>query len=147
MRITAFSDYAFRVLMYLAVHEGRRSTVGEIAESYGISLNHLNKVVQTLARVGLVHTVRGQGGGLTLARAPETVRLGEVVRACEGKRPYVECRGCGVPHCPIASSCALVGFLGDALEAFYADLNRHTLADLVSPDRVPELRRLLAVRG
>lgn len=143
MRITAFSDYAFRVLMYLAAHDGRRATVSEIAASYRISLNHLNKVVQALARAGFVHTARGQGGGVTLAQAPQAIRLGDVVQACEGERPYVECLGCGAARCPLAASCALVGYLGDALQAFYDELNRHTVADLVPAARAPLLRALL----
>lgn len=143
MRITGFSDYAFRVLMYLALHEERRATIGDIAEAYEVSQHHLTKVVQVLAHAGLVQTLRGKGGGLYLSREPEAIHLGDVVRICEGDRPVLECLEPGPVRCCIAPACRLVGIIDDAFEAFYAELNRHTLADLVRHPRTGTLTRIL----
>lgn len=141
MRVTTFSDYALRVLMYLALREERRATVSEIAGAYGISVNHLTKVVHLLGRAGWVQTMRGKGGGLALAVNPGEIRVGDVVRRCEGDTPLVECHGCGPVRCPIARVCLLARYFDQALEAFYTDLNRHTLADLVNEPR--SLERIL----
>lgn len=143
MRITGFSDYAFRVLMYLALHEERRATIGDIAQSYDVSQNHLTKVVQALARAGLVQTSRGKGGGICLGREPDTIHLGEVVRICEGDRPVLECLEPGPVGCCIAPACRLIGLVNAAFDAFYAELDRHTLADLVEAPRNAALARIL----
>jgi Rrf2 family nitric oxide-sensitive transcriptional repressor len=134
MRLTTFSDYALRVLIYLGVHPGEISTVAGIAQSYGISANHLMKVVHYLGQQGYVETVRGKGGGMRLARAPERINLGELVRAAEEPR-LVECFEAGSSSCRIESACALRGILAEALEAFFAVLDRHTLADLLRSER------------
>jgi Rrf2 family nitric oxide-sensitive transcriptional repressor len=134
MRLTTFSDYALRVLVYLGMREGERSTVAGIAEAYGISANHLTKVVQHLAQHGYVETTRGKGGGMRLARAPGDINLGELVRAAEEQR-LVECFDAASSGCRIQSACALRGILGEALEAFFAVLDRRTLADLLKPRR------------
>jgi Rrf2 family nitric oxide-sensitive transcriptional repressor len=143
MRLTAFSDYALRVLVYLGLHEGERCTVAGIAGAYGISANHLTKVVQHLAQDGYVETTRGKGGGMRLALAPERVNLGELMRGTEERR-LVECFEGGASRCRIESACALRGILGDALEAFFAVLDRHTLADLLRPSR--KLAKVLVFR-
>lgn len=145
MRITGFSDYAFRVLMYLALHEEGRATIGDIAQSYEVSQHHLTKVVQVLAHAGLVQTLRGKGGGICLAREPDTIHLGDVVWICEGDRPVLECLEPGPVRCRIAPACRLVGFVNSAFAAFYAELNRHTLADLVQAPRDQALTRILMV--
>ena len=132
MRLTVFSDYTLRVLMYLALDRTRLATIPEIAAAYGISENHLMKVVHQLARRGLVESVRGNGGGIRLARAPETIRLGDVVRTSEGDAPIVECLSGDVHGCRIASPCRLKGILVDAFDALYESLDQHTLADLVA---------------
>lgn len=135
MRLTVFSDYTLRVLMYLALDRSRLATIPEIAAAYGISENHLMKVVHRLARAGIVESVRGKGGGIRLARAPEEIRLGATVRASEGDAPIVECLS-GDPHaCRIAAPCRLKGILVDALDALYDSLDEHTLADLVEKPR------------
>jgi Rrf2 family nitric oxide-sensitive transcriptional repressor len=108
-----------------------------------VSQHHLTKVVQVLAHAGLVQTLRGKGGGLFLGREPETIHLGDVVRICEGDRPVLECLEPGPVRCRIAPACRLVGLIDDAFEAFYAELNRHTLADLVQPPRATALARIL----
>lgn len=134
MRLTTFSDYALRVLVYLGMREGERSTVAGIAGAYGISANHLTKVVQHLAQHGYVETSRGKGGGMRLARAPADVNLGELVRGAEEQR-LVECFDAGPSGCRIESACALRGILGEALEGFFAVLDRYTLVDLLKPRR------------
>jgi Rrf2 family nitric oxide-sensitive transcriptional repressor len=91
MRLTTFSDYSMRVLMYLALQDDRLATIQEIARAYDISESHLMKVVHQLARSGVVETVRGKGGGLRLALEPAQIRLGRVVRQAEGAGPIVEC--------------------------------------------------------
>mgnify|MGYP003552152301 CR=1 FL=1 len=141
MRLTVFSDYTLRVLMYLALDRTRLATIPEIAAAYGISENHLMKVVHQLARRGLVESVRGNGGGIRLARAPETIRLGDVVRTSEGDAPIVECLSGDPRACRITSSCRLKGVLVNAFEALYDSLDQHTLADLM--ERPRELRQAL----
>jgi Rrf2 family nitric oxide-sensitive transcriptional repressor len=135
MRLTVFSDYTLRVLMYLALDRTRLATIPEIAAAYGISENHLMKVVHQLARTGVVDSVRGKGGGIRLARAPEAIRLGDIVRATEGDAPIVECLSGDPQACRITSSCRLRGVLVNAFDALYESLNEHTLADLVAKPR------------
>ena len=135
MRLTAFSDYTLRVLMYLALDPGKLATIPAIADAYGISENHLMKVVQHLAREGLVESTRGKGGGIRLARAPEKIRLGEVVRSSEGGAPIVECLGDDPGACRILPVCRLKGILVGAFDALYDALDEYTLADLVSRPR------------
>jgi Rrf2 family nitric oxide-sensitive transcriptional repressor len=136
MRLTVFSDYTLRVLMYLALDRTRLATIPEIASAYGISENHLMKVVHQLARAGVVESVRGKGGGIRLARAAEEIRLGDIVRASEGDAPIVECLSGDPQACRITSSCRLKGILVNAFEALYDSLDEHTLADLVAKPRV-----------
>lgn len=135
MRLTVFSDYTLRVLMYLALERTRLATIPEIAAAYGISENHLMKVVHQLARAGAIESVRGKGGGIRLARAPEEIRLGEIVRASEGDAPIVECLSREPRACRITSSCRLKGILVNAFDALYDALDQHTLADLVERPR------------
>jgi len=91
MKLTTFSDYTLRVLMFLALRDERLATIPEIAAAYGISENHLMKVVHQLARSGVIESVRGKGGGIRLAQAPQAIRIGAIVRASEGAGPIVEC--------------------------------------------------------
>jgi Rrf2 family nitric oxide-sensitive transcriptional repressor len=130
MRLTYFSDYAFRVLIYLALHPGRRCTIKEISEAYDISRAHLMKVVNTLARAELVIAQRGPNGGLTLALPPEQIRLGQVVRQTEEDLALVECFRPD-NKCRLTPSCALAGAVHRGLQAFIAELDKQTLADIV----------------
>jgi Rrf2 family nitric oxide-sensitive transcriptional repressor len=130
MRLTNFSDYALRVLMYAAAHRDRLITIEETAQVYSISRAHLMKVANQLTRAGFLVAVRGRSGGLKLARPPEQVGLGDVVRATEPDFTMVECFGSD-NQCLIAQRCRLRGILKEALNAFVGTLDRHTLADLI----------------
>jgi Rrf2 family nitric oxide-sensitive transcriptional repressor len=141
MRLTTFSDYTLRVLMYLALDPGKLATIPAIAAAYGISENHLMKVVQHLARQDIVESTRGKGGGVRLARPAEKIRLGEVVRSSEGGAPIVECLGDDPGACCLVPVCRLKGILVGAFDALYEALNEYTLADLVA--RPQGLARIL----
>jgi Rrf2 family nitric oxide-sensitive transcriptional repressor len=134
MRLTAFSDYTLRTLMYLALRPDTLCTIDEIAEAYGISANHLMKVVHQAAQAGEVRTVRGNRGGLRLARAPETINIGAVLRRTEPDMDIVPCFGSDT-SCTIQPACVLQEALAEALAAFLAVVDRTTLADLVRPKR------------
>lgn len=149
MRLTAFSDYTMRVLMFLATERGRLVTIPEIAAAYGISGNHLTKVVHQLVRAGVVESTRGKGGGIRLAREPGDIRLGAILRASEGGAPLVECLAGDVNAtaatttadaagtCCLAPVCRLSGVVEEAFSALYATFDRYTLADLVAdPPRI-----------
>jgi Rrf2 family nitric oxide-sensitive transcriptional repressor len=131
MRLTSFTDYSLRVLIYLACQPGRRATIGEIAQAFDISENHLTKVVHFLGQRGWVATVRGKGGGLALGHDPAGIVVGEVVRQTEGEPMPAECFDADASHCAISRVCRLQGVLREAAGAFQAVLDRYTLADLV----------------
>jgi Rrf2 family nitric oxide-sensitive transcriptional repressor len=131
MKLSGFTDYGLRVLIYLAAQPGRRATIGEIARAFAISENHLTKVVYFLGKNGWLANVRGRGGGLELGRAPHDIPVGAVVRQTEGEDRPAECFDAEHNTCPITRICRLRGVLGQALDAFYAVLDQYTLADLV----------------
>ena len=136
MRLTRYTDYALRILTYLALKPpGELATIKEIADRYGISTNHLMKIVHHLGQSGYIETVRGRGGGIALALAPDAIRLGDVVRLCEDDMRLVECFDAANNNCPISAMCVLPGILDEALGAFLGVLDRHTLEDLVAPSR------------
>lgn len=132
MKLTTFSDYSLRTLMFLAVHEDRQVTIAEIAAAFGISEHHLVKVVHFLGRHGWVTTTRGRNGGARLARPAGALGLGEVLRATEGEEEVVACEPADGPRCRIARACALRGVLAEAQAAFFAVLDRHTLDDVLA---------------
>jgi len=131
MKLTSFTDYSLRVLIYLAADPGRRATIAEIATAFGVSENHLTKVVHFLGKQGWLANVRGKGGGLGLAQPPQSIVIGQVVRATEGAAMPAECFGNEPDKCSIARICRLRGVLREAVEAFHAVLDGYTLADLV----------------
>lgn len=131
MKLTTFTDYSLRVLIYLGTRPERLATIAEIAQAFDVSENHLTKVVHFLGKSGWLANVRGKGGGLALARPLELIPLGTVVRETEGLSVLAECFEEGGGHCCIAPACRLRGVLGEAFDAFYAVLDRYTLDDLV----------------
>lgn len=143
MRLTRYTDYCLRVLIYLGLKEGRLATIQEVSEHYGISRNHLMKVVFELNRNGYIETQRGKNGGMRLGRRPGEIHLGEVVRRCEPDLDLVECFSDG-DTCRIAAACRLKAVLGSALGAFLKELDHYSLADLLQPES--QLVELLDMR-
>jgi Rrf2 family transcriptional regulator, nitric oxide-sensitive transcriptional repressor len=142
MKLTSFTDFSLRVLIFLATDPDRRATIAEVASAFGISENHLTKVVHFLGKEGWLVNVRGAGGGINLAQAPKSIVIGRVVRATEGAPQPAECFGSNPDRCRIHRACRLKGVLRQAADAFYAVLDRYTLADLVH-DRQALARILL----
>lgn len=130
MRLTMMSDYALRVLLYAAAHSERLVTIDETQEVYGMSRGHLMKIVGVLAGAGMLRSQRGRSGGFTLGLAPEKIGLGDVLRLTEPDFDMVECFAPG-DACAITPVCRLPGIVTEALTAFMAVMDRHTLADLV----------------
>lgn len=142
MQLTRYSDYALRVLMYLALNGHRRSTTREIADAYGVSESHLMKVIFHLGRSGFITTIRGEGGGLELARPASGINLGAVYREFEPNFELAECfAGKERCACPIAGFCEITRVLESALRAFFEVLDQHTLEDLLTSE--PALKHLL----
>lgn len=145
MRLTLQTDYSLRVLMYLSVSRDRLATIKEISECYGISKNHLMKVVYQLGLHGYVETIRGKGGGLRLGREPDSFTIGDLVRATEPDMALVGCFAEG-KDCRVEPGCKLKGVMADALTAFLAVLDEYTLADIVSnPKGISQLLGLETV--
>lgn len=144
MRITSYSDYALRVLIYLAADPDRKTTIGEIAGTFDISKNHLMKVVHQLSRLGYIESVRGKNGGLRLQRPPTEINLGVLFRQTETDLSLVECFSEN-NTCRITPMCELKHILAEAQQAFIDTLERYSLADLVISRHQPELVRLLAL--
>lgn len=132
MRLTSFTDYGLRALMRMASAPGRGFSTAELAEEFAISRHHLAKIVQRLARGGIVVTRRGGGGGAMLARAPQEIRIGDVVRLLEEGHALVECFAPG-GACTIEECCRLKERLATAERAFLVELDRSTLADIALP--------------
>ncbi|MCB1357041.1 MAG: Rrf2 family transcriptional regulator [Maritimibacter sp.] len=131
MRLTTRTNLAIRALMYCAVHEGKTSRSAEIAKACNSSANHLAQVVNTLHAQGFLHATRGRMGGVSLARAPREINIGEVFRLFEADVPFTECKQPETNTCPLVPACRLQGAIGRALEAFYHEMDRVTLEDLV----------------
>ena len=147
MRLTVYTDYALRLMMYLAVRDDGLATIGEVADSYGISKNHLVKVAHQLAVAGYVETVRGRAGGLRLARAPEKIGIGELVRRTEPDMAVAPCFKPVDAPCAIASCCMLKRALDKARQAFLETLDGYTLSELARPRDALRALLALAPRG
>ncbi len=133
MRLAEYTDYTLRVLMYCAAHPGQLVTIGELAERHGVSKNHLMKIVNDLARQGVLETTRGRGGGLRLLKDPSTIRIGDVVRASETDFRLVECFDAGTNLCTLSPTCRLKQVFDAALQAYFKALDGATLADIAGP--------------
>lgn len=144
MRLTDYTDYSLRTLMYLAVHRDRLATIQDIADVYGISKNHLMKVVHQLGIAGLVETTRGRNGGLRLKKEPQDINLGEVVRGTEPDFTMVECFDRKSNECILAQSCELQNVLRQATGAYLGVLDGLTLAHLLK--NTTSLRRLTRIQ-
>jgi Rrf2 family transcriptional regulator, nitric oxide-sensitive transcriptional repressor len=142
MRLNLHTDYALRVLMYLAA-KGGQASVDEIAGAYGISRNHLMKVARSLVDLQLIEARRGRGGGFALATTADAINVGYVVRRLESLEAFVECFDRQTNSCPVAGACGLQGALNGALAAFLEKLDQYALSDLL-PDRNRFLRQLAA---
>lgn len=133
MQLTRFTDYSLRVLIYLGNHPDAQATVAGLAAEYGISRHHLTRVVHQLGLKGYIETVRGKGGGFSLARQPELIRIGDVVRDMETGFELAECFRPGASTCRLLPACALKPALAEAGHAFLTSLDRYTLADFLLP--------------
>lgn len=142
MRLSLFSDYSLRVLIFGAA-KAAPFPLHEVADAYNISRHHLVKVVNNLTKQGYLATRRGRGGGIELAKKPEEIQLGRLLRRTESSSPLVECFDMSTNTCPIHACCGLKGILGQAIGAFYSTLDRYTLQDLLTEQHVPALRNIL----
>ncbi len=132
MQLTLYTDYSLRVLIYLGIRPGQQATITEISKSYGISRNHLVKVVHNLSGLGYIKTSRGRGGGMLLAYNPKDINVGEVVQKTEANFDLVECFDKENNTCPISPACALIKALKVARSSFLDVLNQYTLEDVVA---------------
>lgn len=139
MQLSLHADYGLRVLLYLGSHPGEIVATQEISDAYRISKNHLVRVMQTLGEHGYIRVLPGRSGGVTLAKDPSEIRLGNVVRDAEPNLHLVECFDPVTNTCPIIGVCSLKSHLARALDAFIAELNGYTLADLLTPARRQKL--------
>jgi Rrf2 family nitric oxide-sensitive transcriptional repressor len=131
MRLTKYSDFALRALIYVATAD-RRCTIEEIAQSNSIAKNHLVKVVNQLASIGFIHSIRGKGGGVELAQAPAKINIGDVVRATEQSFDLVECFS-SESRCVLTPGCRLADIFSQALDQFLVVLDEYTLEDILAP--------------
>lgn len=132
MQLSKFSDYSLRVLIFLAGQPDRLSTIDNISARYGISKDHLRKIVHQLVQSGWVQSKRGRGGGLSLAMSPAEISIGMVVRSTEENLTIVECFNSDTDTCQISGVCRLSGMLEEALQAFLCVLDKYTLDDVVA---------------
>ena len=134
MRFTLYTDFALRTLIQVALNDGKLTTINDIARSFGISKQHLTKVVSDLGQKGYLDTVRGRGGGIRLHRPPRDINIGQVVRETEDKLDVIGCLG-RRDYCPIERVCVLRNALRDATQAFFGVLDTYSLADLIKPKK------------
>lgn len=137
MRLTDYTDYALRVLMYCAAHRDRLVTIAELAERHAVSKNHLMKIVNDLGRNGLLETTRGRGGGVRLLGEPSSIRVGDIVRQAEADFRLVECFDPANDTCTLTPRCRLKHVLAAALTAYFDELDKATLADIALPESRP----------
>lgn len=137
MRLTSYTDYALRVLIFLAAKDNDElSSIREISEVYGISKNHLMKIIYGLGKMGIIETIRGRNGGIRLAKEPKDINIGAVVRQTEEDFRIVECFDSDHNVCVISPVCTLRHILHEALAAYLHVLDQYTLADLVADPKI-----------
>jgi Rrf2 family nitric oxide-sensitive transcriptional repressor len=141
MRLTLFTDYALRTLIYLGAHPQQVIPAAAVADAFGISSDHVAKAAKWLTQRGYVATQRGKSGGLQLARTPSSIRIGQLISEAEPNMELLECFNAETNLCPLTPSCRLKKALYEARQAFVAALDEYTLADLL--DNAPRLVRLL----
>lgn len=138
MHLTRYTDYSLRVLIYLGTRQDKLATISEIAAYHDISRNHLMKVVHQLGAHGYIDTLRGKGGGIKLARKPERIVVGDVVRSMEENMDIVACFQPDFSACILAPGCRLKSAMDEALHSFLATLDLYTLADLIGEQKPGE---------
>jgi Rrf2 family nitric oxide-sensitive transcriptional repressor len=145
MRLTSFTDYSLRTLLYLAANRDRLVTIQDIADLHVISKNHLMKVVYQLGLAGLVETVRGRNGGLRLGKEPKDINIGALVRSTETDFFMAECFDRATDTCPLTPNCKLKHTLNDATQAFLNVLDQQTLADMLPADPVKSQSKAIKI--
>jgi len=134
MRLTLHTDFALRILIQVGLNDGKLTRISDIAQSFEISKHHLMKVVNDLGQKGYLDTVRGRKGGIRLTRKPRDINIGQVVRDTEDRLAVIGCLH-HAGYCRIERACVLRGVLREAMDAFLAVLDAHTLADLIKPHK------------
>lgn len=147
MRLTKFTDYALRVVIYLARHPDGLATIADIARAYDVPATHLMKVVHRLAQSGYIATVRGKGGGMRLAQAPDSINVGDLVRDTEDNMDIAECFSAKRQSCPMLPECALRSVLAEARNSFLATLDFYRLSDILGGTASPPVAPLQRSRG
>ncbi|MGD2118326.1 MAG: Rrf2 family transcriptional regulator [Chromatiales bacterium] len=132
MHLTTYTDYSLRVLIYLKINEGKLCHVAEVSDYFQISKNHIMKVVNNMAHLGLIDSVRGKGGGIRLNPQANDQKIGDLVRQLEPEKMLVQCVNKEGKLCEVAPICKLTAVLDGALDGFYGELNNYTLKDIVS---------------
>ncbi|HAG94520.1 MAG: Rrf2 family transcriptional regulator [Pseudomonadales bacterium] len=141
MQLSLYTDYALRVLLFLGANQERRVSMQEISDCYGISREHLRKVVHMLAQHEIIETYRGKNGGFVLRKTPAEINIGNLVEITEKRKPLIDC---DEQPCIITASCTLKGVLGKAERAFYNTLKEYTLKDLLKSRSMETLLRVSA---
>jgi Rrf2 family nitric oxide-sensitive transcriptional repressor len=137
MRLTQFTDYSLRVLIYLALQPGKRTTIDQLTSAYGVSRHHIRSVVHHLAKLGYIDSTQGKGGGMVLAFKPEEVSLREIVENTENDFYVVDCFKPDSNNCPIEPICVLKQALSNASNHFLETLEKYTIADLINNKKKP----------
>lgn len=144
MKLNAKTDFLYRSMIYVALHQDRLVTAKEISDAYSLSHNHIAKVIKELVGAGILEGVRGRGGGVRLLKSADDIKLDEIMELAEGRDSIVDCKnGIGGPCC-IAPACRLKSILGEAQSAFFAVLGKYSLASLIEePERRKALEKIL----
>lgn len=144
MQLTSYTDYSLRALLYIGEHRDRLVTVSEISEHYGVSRNHMVKVIHNLGASGYLQTVRGKSGGVRLAKEPEEIKISDVVLLTEPHMDIQECFSQEKNTCPLINDCSLMGVFYKARKGFMSVLEQYTLADMLKPSSSNEAQTTLS---